>query len=915
MQSHASTIQASGEPALLTLPEIAVTRTRPTDICARTAGPRVRPVGRDDVVSRVLDACSRSATPAVMLTGPAGIGRSTVLAQVHEKLTELGVSTTRIRIPSAGFELPHIVATLADGLGLPPARGASSQAALTRLLAALTRRRDRHIVLLDDAHRLTPDARAVVTSSINALAGTQVTFVYAARTSAADPGPDVDALRAGGLVHERLRPLSRSAVEQVLTDLFGAKPAPGLAASIRNASRGIPAVVRAAVEGFEQSGALRIVGRQAHLLGEQAPQLPSTHPLFKDLYRLGAPSWPVLKALAVLHPLRGDLPALIAEAVGITEEAVLETLHELRATGVVLPGQLSGSWRFRVPMVATLLTTCLGPFEQRRTSRLAVTAMWDGSASCADDNYLPDRLVDSGRLADQERAAANLLAASAQQEVGELADRWLWGASRLHTDPARRAATLHQHAVTCALNKRFGSATQSADVVLRGLSDQLSPESLLDLQLAHVVGLASSGNKARLRDLAQDGWQSMPGGEANRGVIRAAALCMLNRWQEAGDQLSASCAQRDEGAAAVFRRFIAHSTGTLAGNGPIPGNAGAQAALPSGTTADMLRMLVRTLSLGGWLDVPGQETPMAPTIEASFSGRWDDALDLARSELASASLHGHGPEQTAVYREATMILTARGQLDQARAVLDDARSQQLLLPHLLAVAEAELERTLGGAQRSKELVEQAIALATESGVVAGTDELWLLLTESESQSGNPASARRCAARIERIAERLDTPGARRSQLLARLLIQPDPVTAEQVIDLARARNRPFELACTIAAVAECGYGNQELIRTAYEMFGDLDALIPRARLRRLMRTRSMTVPGRSVTVAENERLLAALVAEGLTNSQLATVLGTSEKSVEGRLTRFFNRTGYRSRTELATATLTCATPHQRPRDR
>lgn len=50
--------------------------------------------------------------------------------------------------------------------------------------------------------------------------------------------------------------------------------------------------------------------------------------------------------------------------------------------------------------------------------------------------------------------------------------------------------------------------------------------------------------------------------------------------------------------------------------------------------------------------------------------------------------------------------------------------------------------------------------------------------------------------------------------------------------------------------------------------------------------------------------MAALVAEGLTNREMATVLDTTEKSAESRLTRLFQRTGYQSRVELATATLT-----------
>ncbi|NUT46072.1 MAG: response regulator transcription factor, partial [Saccharothrix sp.] len=70
------------------------------------------------------------------------------------------------------------------------------------------------------------------------------------------------------------------------------------------------------------------------------------------------------------------------------------------------------------------------------------------------------------------------------------------------------------------------------------------------------------------------------------------------------------------------------------------------------------------------------------------------------------------------------------------------------------------------------------------------------------------------------------------------------------------------------------------------------------------RARGISVPGRQATVAENESLLAVLVADGLGNKQIATLLGASEKSVEGRLSRLFSRTGYRSRVELAAAMLT-----------
>jgi len=71
-----------------------------------------------------------------------------------------------------------------------------------------------------------------------------------------------------------------------------------------------------------------------------------------------------------------------------------------------------------------------------------------------------------------------------------------------------------------------------------------------------------------------------------------------------------------------------------------------------------------------------------------------------------------------------------------------------------------------------------------------------------------------------------------------------------------------------------------------------------------MRHHNVPIPNRAATTSENERLLAVLVTEGLTNRQLAAVFGTTEKSVEGRMTRMFARIGYRSRVELAAAMVT-----------
>ncbi|GAB7045862.1 hypothetical protein [Catenuloplanes indicus] len=71
-----------------------------------------------------------------------------------------------------------------------------------------------------------------------------------------------------------------------------------------------------------------------------------------------------------------------------------------------------------------------------------------------------------------------------------------------------------------------------------------------------------------------------------------------------------------------------------------------------------------------------------------------------------------------------------------------------------------------------------------------------------------------------------------------------------------------------------------------------------------MREHGLPAPGRAETLADSDRLLAALVADGLTDRQPAAATRSTEKGIEGRLSRLFLRTGHRSRVELAAAVLT-----------
>ncbi|WP_433870173.1 AAA family ATPase [Saccharopolyspora sp. CA-218241] len=300
------------------------------------------PRGRAEVIARVLDAC-RSDTPVVAVTGPGGIGRSLVLARVRAELTASGVTTAEVPVVRDEPDAAHLVSRIGDELGLPGVRGPGGAG---RSLTALAARREPVVVLLDDAHRIVPEALAALAGPVAALAGSQVTFVCSFRTPSEEHGAAAAALRARGLLHEeRLRPLGTADVERMLTDLLRALPAPGTAAALREQSRGLPAVMRAAVDGYARTGCLRVVDHHAHLVEQRIPRMPLTHPLFAAFGGPDSPSWSVVKALALLGPLRGDVPGLIAESTGLPRSGCTRRWRSCGRAACCCPGRTASGCR------------------------------------------------------------------------------------------------------------------------------------------------------------------------------------------------------------------------------------------------------------------------------------------------------------------------------------------------------------------------------------------------------------------------------------------------------------------------------------------------------------------------------------------------------------------------------------------
>ncbi len=576
-----------------------------------------------------------------------------------------------------------------------------------------------------------------------------------------------------------------------------------------------------------------------------------------------------------------------------------------------------------------------------------MTALWEGTAQCAEPAFLADQIVDAGNLVDSERARTELLDRARHAVPDEALPgkagpshaespspsshapnathpepchqnrrttpghtdrplRWLRAAADLTPSPAERATILLAHARACLAHGAARWALDSTGTLLREHPDDLPHDQLVDVCLSHLAALAAAGELDTLNRVAAGTLWPWPGNEVQRAVGRAAALASLGDWR-AAQQVLADV--RDHPDAHLVTRHVrdlapinqlwlgdpAAFDAEVAAREPGPARRDAEVLVALGE----LRRAEPLLALAG-------PVPVSLACQATLAtarGRADEALELVRKSVATEPHTGCDPGQGVMFHVAATLLLRKGKLVRALEMVTTARERGPALPHLPAAAEAAHHVLFGRHADAVTVLKQALDQAAATGVVPLTDLLWMSLADiavsRQDQSPLPCHLERVAT----VAKRTHTVQAEIGRLVLHATVHTDRGAVAEATELLRGRPA-LELAEGLERLVRFGAGAPELLSEAYEAAGAVDALLHRSVLRNLMRSRGIPVPGRQETVAENERLLAVLVTDGLGNKQIATLLDTSEKSVEGRLSRLFSRTGYRSRVELAAAMLT-----------
>jgi DNA-binding CsgD family transcriptional regulator len=294
-------------------------------------------------------------------------------------------------------------------------------------------------------------------------------------------------------------------------------------------------------------------------------------------------------------------------------------------------------------------------------------------------------------------------------------------------------------------------------------------------------------------------------------------------------------------------------------------------------------------------------------------GCWEAAARELDAGLSQAS--GHWRANLVCLRAVLAARRGEGERAETDAAEAHAYGEANGDPWLVAVA-AWARGSLALLLQAPDVAHEQLARAQAILDAAAIGEPGLLpvsfeLAEAAGAVGKLDQAERIANRLDERARNLDHPWARAAAARCRgiaVLGAGDPAGAILLLERARvgfaAIGAPYELAHTLrtlgAAHARCGERRRaaETLREAHRVFGELGTRAWQERTDDELR-RAYPRPRRDRDLTPAEEHVAALVAVGRTNREVAAQLFTTVKTVEAHLTRIYRKTGVRSRTELA----------------
>ncbi len=903
-------------------------------------------IGRAAVLERagaLLRRASAGSQQSLLITGDAGTGKSAFLCQLREVARASGFGEVVVdgdvldgAVPYAPLRLSlEALHTGSSGVETAPALAAIAAApagwsggdrgcdgpvidAFTGLLEAMAFRRP-VIVAIDDVHALDPasaelirelmrrrrDGRVLVVATSRRSPGRA--GIPAGRTSSSTDGR-LDSVELGGLSRTEFDELAAAVTTEplgrpdadLLYDITGGVPF--FAVELLRAMAESPSVMHA------------VTARDLPADGEVSLPRRVATAVLHNVERLGPDCRRVAAAVAVLGDAEHGSLRLVSALTELSAERVTAALDRL-VDGRVLSSR-HGRYRFRHALVRTAVYCSIGPATRQR---------WHGDVA--------DRLrrrVDSGDAHTLVEVAGHV---RRSRQPGPAAARLLTAAGDLVADRDARSAACWYDAALARLAPDDPAVVDS------------------QLRLSSALGLCARHDEAER--LANAVLRVAP-----PGAVRARAAVLAARPRVAGADLERAGAVLDDAlgdpatrcSALFLHRAVVHIwDGGLAAAGACLDEARARGPAEHAWLADLVEMhlavgagrfhrgaafgrrvqaqlsrcdpadravallhvaLVNALDLDPAVAIDlvvraGDQGPLTPSFDAVVAyarfrqGHFGDSLrhaDSARTAYGADLLHALS------VAPAIASNAERGELAAADAIavdLDAARPHPLRQLVDAAVAQLHLVRgdhrtagavlAAGGTASSDRVGVLAVTLARTVDVLLAADDL--------------PGARAANDRLQALPTDETATAMNMLQLRASAVVDGDLEAARHARELSVERGLEFDAARSLATIGSMT-ADAAILLEAYRDLGGLGATYQQRavanELRRLGR-RVPAGPSGAGTLTAVEQDVAALVAQGLTNRQVALRTSLSSKTVEVYLSRIYGKTGFRSRVELAVA--------------
>jgi class 3 adenylate cyclase/DNA-binding CsgD family transcriptional regulator len=906
-------------------------------------------VGREDELELVRAFAGGEGFGALVLEGEAGIGKTTLWREAVGAASQDGarVLVARPAAPETGLAFTGLADLLAEDLDeavaeLPEPQRAALEVALARRKAEGGAADPRTVaaavlgglralalsgplvVAVDDVQWLDAGSAAALAYACRRLGGEPVRLAASLRLAPGlSPGPLVEALPADRVTRVEVRPLSSGALHRVIrVHLDRTLPRPVLQ-RVHELSGGNPfyalELARSLPEDPPATFAL-----PASLEGVTRERLD----------RLPAPVRRVLESAALLADPTPELLETLSEQ----PDRVGERLDTAVAAGVI---EITGdSVRFSHPLLAEGMAAMIGP-RRRAQLHTRLAELVDEPEQRAHHLALATTQPDAGIAAQIETGARAALARGAPSTAADL-----FQTAAICTpddDPRERWRRTIDAARACEAAGLYGQGRR----LLEGSLQELPPGTVRADALVVLADLRDDDFEAANRAL-EEALAEAQGDDARLSVIH---------------RLRASLAFNVTGSVAAHREHAERSLAAATQTGDpallVAALAEVSFAELAGGSFDRGR-IDQALEL--WRRAPVRlrysESPRwVRGMHCLLVDRLDEARTLLEAEAGEAAECGDDPTHSGILLHLVELECRAGNFGTAAAYADDYRVRELQHGEEYQYggslyAKALVDAHLGEVEGARASATEGIDVSTEVGShvfraqnlavlgflelsvgdVARADELlrplplWLVehgwnepsvcpawpnAIEALVGVGEPQLAAEYLELYETRARRCDCPWALATAARCLGLLQlaqgevDDALEAfEQALVEHRRTPGPFERGRTLMQYgialrrARRRREARERLQEALAIFEELGARVFAERAREeLARIGGRAPSDGALTPAETQ--IAALVAQGKSNKQVASELYLTERTVEGNLTRIYAKLGLRSRGELA----------------